>query len=168
MRLTIPAAPLPPGALLPDQLSQVRQLGASVAAGDLDTVFDRVGQLNQYADARYLVGAEQTLSQRWQQEPANLDLGYALGLVQLLQYNSEAALVTFQTLRDRDPDNAYVWGYQALIHLYNWQPQQATAALASMERLAPNDPNYHLLATAAAIMRLDIPQAITLLQTAPT
>ncbi len=162
---TIPATPLPTGSLLPDQLSQVRQLGVSVAAGDLDTVFDRVGQLSQYADERYLVAAEQTLSQRWQQEPDTLDLGYALGLVQLLQYKSEAALVTFQSLSDRDPDSAYVWGYQALIHLYNWQPQRATAALARMERLAPNDPNYHLLATAAAIMRLDIAQAITLLQT---
>lgn len=147
-----------------DFATQLRQLGAPLATGELDAVFDVVGRLNQYdAEQDYLKQVERSLQFRLDRTPDLTDELYALGLAQALQQQVRPALQTFTHLTQIDTENPYAWTYVGFINLYRWHPLAAEAALERAHAIAPELPELQTLRGVAAIMRLNLPRAWQLL-----
>ncbi|MEO1133482.1 MAG: phospholipid carrier-dependent glycosyltransferase, partial [Cyanobacteria bacterium J06639_1] len=147
-----------------DFVTQLRQLGAPLAHGDLDAVFAVVGRLNQYdAEQDYLKQAERSLEFRLAKAPDAIDERYALGLARVLQRKVRPALDTFAYLTEVDAENPYAWMYLGFINLYRWHPREAEVALTQAHALAPDLPELNTLRGVAALMRLDVRRARQLL-----
>ncbi|MEM9156568.1 MAG: glycosyltransferase family 39 protein [Cyanobacteria bacterium P01_F01_bin.33] len=147
-----------------DFVTQLRQLGTLLAAGELDTVFDVAGRLNQYdATQDYLQQAERTLKFRLERSPDLINERYALGLAQVLQRQVRPALQTFRHLTEMDADNPYAWTYVGFINLYRWHPRAAEAALERAHAIDPDLPELKTLQGVAALMRLNLMRAWELL-----
>jgi 4-amino-4-deoxy-L-arabinose transferase-like glycosyltransferase len=149
-----------------DLVTVLRQLSGGLASGDIDPIFAEVGRINQYDPRQdYLVQAEQALGFRLQQYPDHLDWLYGKALAQVLQQQAPAAIASLNQITAVAPDNPYHWTYLGFVHLYSWQPRRAQAALDQAAALNPDLPDLKLLQAAAALMQLQIPKTISLLQT---
>lgn len=157
---------LPPASL--DLMTQLRALAQHYfAIGDLDTVFNRVGQINQYDPIQaYLPQTEQALTYRLSKSPEQLNWQYTLLLAQVLQQKGSDAIATLNQITQLDPQNPYAWAYLGFVHLYCWQPSQAQSALDQATILDPDSTEVKALQAAAALMRFNIPRALRFLQAA--
>ena len=148
-----------------DLVTVLRQLSPALATGDLDPIFSEVGRIGQYDPSQgYLKQTEQALGFRLQEYPDNLAWLYGKALAQVLQQDAPAAIASLDRIAEVAPDNPYHWAYLGFVHLYSWQPRRAQAALDQAAALNPDLPDLKLLQAAAAIMQLQIPKGIALLQ----
>jgi 4-amino-4-deoxy-L-arabinose transferase-like glycosyltransferase len=150
-----------------DLVTLLRQLSQGLAMGEVDPIFTAVGRINQYDPRQdYLEQTEQAMEVRLQDYPDNLEWLYSKTMAQVLQQDAPAAIATLTRITEVAPHNPYHWAYLGFVHLYAWQPRQAQAALDQAAALDPDLPDLPLLQAAAAIMQLQIPQGIALLQEA--
>jgi 4-amino-4-deoxy-L-arabinose transferase-like glycosyltransferase len=149
-----------------DLVTQLRQLSAGLATGEIDPIFTTVDRINQYdAEQDYLVQTEQLMRQRLQTDPDNVNWLYPLILAQVLQQDAPGAIATLEHLTQVAPNNPYHWAYLGFVQLYSWHPQRAQAALDQAAARQPDLPNLKELQLAAAVMRLDLGQAWRLYNT---
>lgn len=126
----------------------------------LETVFDQVGQMNQYDPLQdYLLQAQQALAYRLRSEPQNLPLAYGLALTHVLKRQVEPAIATFQKITQMDSRNPYAYGYLAFVNLYDFRAGAAQAALRTALKLKPNSPELQGLSGVAALMGGNLIQA---------
>ncbi len=148
-----PPSPAPPV----DYVSQLFHLSQNLRQGPkgLDPIFAQVDRLNLY-DPRhdYLKQADQTLTYRLSQSPANpLPLAYAQVLSRVLQENPQTAIAALQNLVKLDPENPYAHAYLAFVYLYDWQGRNGEQALQPALQLAPNSEEIQALKAIALLMQ---------------
>lgn len=163
-----PSAPLMPAPEL-DWVTQLRTISRFLPQGPdfLDNVFDPIGRLNLYDPIQsYTVQAEQTLTQRWQDEPATVEYGYALALSQVLQLKVPAAIATLEQLAQQDADNPYVHAYLGFVNLYAFHPRAAQTALTPALELAPDSAEIQGLSAIAALLQGHLREAWQRINTA--
>lgn len=162
----VAAAPPPVQAGFQELLTYLHtDLSPKLRQGELDPLFDEVGRINQYEPLQdYLPQAEQAMTYRLSQQPNNVDWLYTLALSQVLQQKPSAATDTLRALTAVDAGNPYSWAYLGFLHLYQWQPQQASTVLSEAEKRQPDLPNLKLLQGVNAAMKLNIPKAVRLIK----
>jgi 4-amino-4-deoxy-L-arabinose transferase-like glycosyltransferase len=159
-----PTAPMVKAKYL-DLVSQFRYLALGLETGDLDSIFQEIGRMNQYDPQQdYLKQTEQALSTRLQQTPSRLDWLYGLLLSQVLQHNAAAGLETVNKITEIAPDNPYHWAYASGLHLYQFEPRQADQALNRAAQLNPELPQLKPLQAINAFMHLNLLKGFTLLK----
>ncbi|CAN1209645.1 hypothetical protein TUMEXPCC7403_05435 [Tumidithrix helvetica PCC 7403] len=141
-----------------DLITQLRQLGASMRLGKLDSVFKDISRINQYDPIQdYLNQAQLTIGDRANTEKLHPDLAYALGLAYVLQRKAPQAIAAFtQITQVTDPTNVWAWAYLGFVHLYSFQPQAAEAAFSKAAQLNPNIPELKTLRIVSAAMNFNI------------
>ncbi len=155
----------PPLAAPPNRIDQLRQLGRLLRAGELDRLFQQVGQINQSDPQQiYLAQGERLLRQRLVQRGDDLDDLYGLALAQALQRRADAAVLTLQRIISLEPSNPHALMALGFVQLYRFHPHQAQGALDAAARLDPADPTLRTLRIVASGLRLDVPGAMKLLR----
>jgi hypothetical protein len=108
------------------------------------------------------------LKARLQRDPSNLNDLYALAVCQALQRQAGDAALSLQQLHRLDPGNPNPLIGLGVVELYRFRPWAAQAALDQAARItAPDAPIAATLRTlriAASALRLDLRQALSLLQ----
>jgi len=152
---TVPAPEL-------DLVTQLRTLAAGLPEGPqvLGPMFEEIGRINQYDPIQdYVVQTQIALAYRLQLEPKNRDWAYALALSRVLKRQVNSAIAAFERVTQLDSQNPYAYAYLAFVHLYNWQPSAAEAALKSAAALNPNLPEIQTLSGVAALMQGNLVKA---------
>ncbi|MEL7315037.1 MAG: phospholipid carrier-dependent glycosyltransferase, partial [Cyanobacteria bacterium J06559_3] len=145
-----------------DWVTQLREVSRFLPQGPnfLDNVFGPVGRINLYDPIQnYTVQAEQTLTQRWQDEPEIMDYGYGLALSQVLQLKVPEAIATLEQLARQDANNPYAHAYLGFAHLYAFHPKATQTALAPALELAPDSPEIQGLSALAALLQGHVREA---------
>ncbi len=151
--------------LASNRVSELVALGRQLRSGELDALFSRVGQLNQSdPDQVYLKDGEAILRARLTQNQQNLNDLYALALAQALQRQASDAAVTLQQLTQLDPRNPNALLGLGVVQLYRFDAGAAQVALNRAAQLDPDNPTLRTLRIVASALRLDLPQALSLLQ----
>ncbi len=168
---SIPVPPVslvidPKSAVVPapelDLVTQLRTLAAGLPKGPqvLGPLFAEIGRINQYDPIQdYVVQTQLASAHRLQLEPNNRDWAYALALASVLQRQVNQAITAFERVTQLDSQNPYAYAYLAFVHLYNWQPTSAEAALKRATALNPNVPEIQALSGVAALMQGNLIQA---------
>ena len=162
---TSPAAPNPAeGPAMPNRIDQLLELGQLLRQGQLDELFARVGRINQQDPEQvYLVDGEAILQARLRRDPTNLDLLYPLALAQALQRQAAAAALSLSRIVQLDPANANAQLGLGFVQLYRFKPWAAQPALDQAAQLAPANGTLHTLRAVAAVMRLNLAEAHSLI-----
>jgi hypothetical protein len=163
---TTPAAPNPAeGPAMPNRIDQLLELGQLLRQGQLDELFARVGRINQQDPEQvYLVDGEAILQARLRRDPTNLDLLYPLALAQALQRQAAAAALSLSRIVQLDPANANAQLGLGFVQLYRFKPWAAQPALDQAAQLAPANGTLHTLRAVAAVMRLNLAEAHSLIK----
>ena len=163
---TGPAAPNPAeGPAMPNRIDQLLELGQLLRQGQLDELFARVGRINQQDPEQvYLVDGEAILQARLRRDPTNLDLLYPLALAQALQRQAAAAALSLSRIVQLDPANANAQLGLGFVQLYRFKPWAAQPALDQAAQLAPANGTLHTLRAVAAVMRLNLAEAHSLIK----
>jgi hypothetical protein len=160
-----PAPAASPMEAPPNRIDQLRQLGRLLRAGELDLLFQQVGQINQSDPQQtYLAQGERLLRQRLSERGDDLEDLYGLALAQALQRRADAASLTLQRIVSLDPSNPHALMALGFVQLYRFHPHQAQGALDAAARLDPADPTLRTLRIVASALRLDVPGALKLLR----
>ena len=164
-----PDAPAAPQALADNRVLAVQAMGELLRQGRFDPLFDQVGLLNQSdPDQVYLADAAAVLKARLQRDPTNLNDLYALAVSQALQRQAGDAALSLQQLLRLDPGNPNPLIGLGVVELYRFHPWAAQAALNQAAALTPADApiaaTLRSLRIAASALRLDLSQALSLLQ----
>jgi hypothetical protein len=164
-----PEAPVTPHALAENRVLAAEALGPLLRQGRFDPLFDQVGLLNQSDPEQvYLADAAAALKARLQRDPTNLNDLYALAVTQALQRQAGDAALSLQQLHRLDPGNPNPLIGLGVVELYRFRPWAAQAALDQAATItAPDAPIAATLRTlriAASALRLDLRQALSLLQ----
>ena len=164
-----PEAPATPHALAENRVLAAEALGPLLRQGRFDPLFDQVGLLNQSDPEQvYLADAAAALKARLQRDPTNLNDLYALAVCQALQRQAGDAALSLQQLHRLDPGNPNPLIGLGVVELYRFRPWAAQAALDQAATItAPDAPIAATLRTlriAASALRLDLRQALSLLQ----
>jgi hypothetical protein len=167
--LSWPEASDTPHALADNRLMAAEALGPLLRQGRFDPMFDQVGLLNQSDPEQvYLADATAVLKARLQRDPTNLNDLYALAVSQALQRQAGDAALSLQQLHRLDPGNPNPLIGLGVVELYRFRPWAAQAALDQAATItAPDAPIAATLRTlriAASALRLDLRQALSLLQ----
>jgi hypothetical protein len=162
---TTPAAPNPvEGPAMPNRIDQLLELGQLLRQGQLDELFARVGRINQQDPEQvYLVDGEAIFQARLRRDPTNLDLLYPLALAQALQRQADAAALSLSRIVQLDPANANAQLGLGFVQLYRFKPLAAQPALDQAAQLAPANGTLHTLRAVAAVMRLNLAEAHSLI-----
>jgi hypothetical protein len=162
---TTPAAPNPvEGPAMPNRIDQLLELGQLLRQGQLDELFARVGRINQQDPEQvYLVDGEAILQARLRRDPTNLDLLYPLALAQALQRQADAAALSLSRIVQLDPANANAQLGLGFVQLYRFKPWAAQPALDQAAQLEPANGTLHTLRAVAAVMRLNLAEAHSLI-----
>jgi 4-amino-4-deoxy-L-arabinose transferase-like glycosyltransferase len=146
-----------------DLLTQLRTIAANLPKGPeaLGLVFEEIARINQYDPIQdYLVQTQLALDYRLQLEPQNRDWAYALALSKVLTRSVNGAIAALIRVTQLDSQNPYSYAYLAFVHLYDWHPSAAEAALKSAVALNPNlPPEIQALRSVAALMQGNLVQA---------
>jgi predicted Zn-dependent protease len=145
-----------------DLVTQLRNLASGLPKGPkvLGPMFEEIGRINQYDPIQdYVVQTQMALAYRLQLEPKNRDWAYALALSRVLKRQVNSAIAAFERVTQLDSQNPYAYAYLAFIHLYNWQPSAAQAALKSAVALNPNLSEIQALSGVAALMQGNLVKA---------
>ena len=154
-----------PGALSSNRVAMLRSLGVQLRSGDLDSLFSKVGQLNQSdPDQVYLSDAESILQARLQNDPGDLNDLYSLALAQTLQRHAMEAAETFTQIKRLDPSNPNALLGLGVVELYRFRPGQAQMALDQAAKISPDNSTLRTLRIVASALRLDLPQTLNLLR----
>jgi hypothetical protein len=164
-----PDAPTTPQALAENRVLAAEAMGQQLRRGQFDPLFDQIGLLNQSdPDQAYLADAEAVLKARLQRDPGNLNDLYALAVSQALQRQAGDAALSLQRLHRLDPGNPNPLIGLGVVELYRFRPWAAQAALDQAARItaadAPIAATLQTLRIAASALRLDLRQALSLLQ----
>jgi len=139
-----------------DLVTQLRTLAAGLPKGTkaVGPMFEEIGRINQYDPIQdYVVQTQLALGYRLHLEPNNRDWAYALALSKVLRREVNGAIAAFERVTQLDSQNPYAYAYLAFVHLYDWQPSAAQAALKSAIALNPNLPEIQALSGVAALMQ---------------
>ena len=145
-----------------DLVTQLRIMAVNLPLGikGLEPIFEQIGRINQYDPIQdYNVQAEQALEYRLREEPDNLEWAYALAFSRVLQRKVEGAIAALERVTQLDSQNPNAYAYLAFVHLYNWHPKAAQAALKTALILNPNQPEIQALNGVAALMQGNLVQA---------
>jgi len=160
-----PETPVKPEALALNRVAELEALGPLLRQGQFDPLFDRIGLLNQSdPDQVYLADGEAILRARLQQQPGNLNDLYALAIAQALQRHAGDAALSLRQLQRLDPGNPNALIGLGVVELYRFHPWAAQAVLDQAARITPSDPTLRTLRIVASALRLDLRQALSLLQ----
>ncbi len=164
-----PLAPAEPDALAENRVMALQALGELLRRGQFDPLFDQIGLLNQSdPDQVYLGDAEAVLQARLQRDPANLNDLYALAVAQALQRHAGDAALSLRQLQRLDSGNPHALLGLGVVELYRFRPWAAQAALDQAARIIPSGdptlPTLNTLRIVASALRLDLRQALSLLQ----
>ena len=147
------------------RVAELEALGPLLRQGQFDPLFDRIGLLNQSdPDQVYLADGEAILRARLQQQPGNLNDLYALAIAQALQRHAGDAALSLRQLQRLDPGNPNALIGLGVVELYRFHPWAAQAVLDQAARITPSDPTLRTLRIVASALRLDLRQALSLLQ----
>ena len=153
-----------------DLVSQLRNTAPKMAESieGLEPIFVQTARINQYdAQQDYLQQAELTLSYRLENDRISrqqkINWLYAIALSQVLQQDVDGAISSFRQITNLDPQNPFGYAYLAFVHLYDWQPKPAEAALNTANQINPNIPEVATLRGASAVMQGKFIQAWKLL-----
>ncbi|MFZ9769664.1 MAG: hypothetical protein ACO3CT_07810 [Vulcanococcus sp.] len=153
------------GALASNRVALLRELGQQLRRGELDSLFSKVGQLNQSDPEQvYLANAETILRARLRQQPHNLDDLYGLALAQALQRHASDAALTLQELHRLDAGNPNALLGLGVVELYRFRPAEAQRALDQAAKMSPGNSTLRTLRIVASALRLDLPQTLSLLR----
>ena len=154
-----------PGALAANRVALLRDLGGQLRRGELDSLFSKVGQLNQSDPEQiYLADAEAILRARLQDDPGDLNDLYSLALAQALQRHAGDAAQTLSQIKSLDPSNPNALLGLGVVDLYRFRPGQAQVALDQAAKMSPNNSTLRTLRIVASALRLDLPQTLHLLR----
>ena len=145
-----------------DLVTQLRAIAPRLAEGTagLEPIFAQTARINQYDPLQdYLAQAEQALTYRLQQDQPPLDWLWAIALANVLQQDVDGAISTLQQVIRLDSQNPYAYAYLAFVHLYDWQPRAAQAALKPAFALNPELSELHTLQGIAALMQGNLIEA---------
>jgi tetratricopeptide (TPR) repeat protein len=164
-----PLAAAEPDALAENRVLALEALGELLRRGQFDPLFDQIGLLNQSdPDQVYLADAEAVLRARLQRDPANLNDLYALAVAQALKRHAGDAAISLRQLQRLDPGNPHALLGLGVVELYRFRPWAAQAALDQAARIIPSGdptlPTLNTLRIVASALRLDLRQALSLLQ----
>jgi tetratricopeptide (TPR) repeat protein len=149
---------------MPNRIDQLLELGQLLRQGQLDELFARVGRINQQDPEQvYLVDGEAIFQARLRRDPTNLDLLYPLALAQALQRQADAAALSLSRIVQLDPANANAQLGLGFVQLYRFKPLAAQPALDQAAQLAPANGTLHTLRAVAAVMRLNLAEAHSLI-----
>jgi predicted Zn-dependent protease len=116
----------------------------------------------------YLADAEAVLRARLQRDPSNLNDLYGLAVAQALQRHAGDAALSLRQLQRLDPGNPHALLGLGVVELYRFRPWAAQAALDQAARIIPSGdptlPTLNTLRIVASALRLDLRQALSLLQ----
>ncbi len=163
-------APGRDGGAPPNRIDQLLQLGRLLRRGDLDRLFQQVGQINQRDPQQaYLAQAERLLRARLQEAPAadagrDLEDLYGLALAQALQRHADGAVDTLQRIVFLEPTNPHALMALGFVQLYRFHPGQAQVALDAAARLDPGNRTLRTLRAVARGLRLDVAGTLALLR----
>ncbi|MEM8831755.1 MAG: phospholipid carrier-dependent glycosyltransferase, partial [Cyanobacteria bacterium P01_G01_bin.19] len=154
-----------------DLATQLRRTAPKMAESiqGLEPVFAQTARINQYdAKQDYLQQVESTLSYRLRNQQVSQqkqsDWLYAIALSRVLQQDVNGAIESFSQITELEPANPYGYAYLGFVHLYDWQPKLADAALDSATAINPNIPEVKTLQRAAAAMQGKLIKAWQLFQ----
>ena len=163
--LDLEAGTQEPGALAANRVALLRGLGGQLRRGELDSLFSKVGQLNQSDPEHiYLTDAEAILRARLQDDPGDLNDLYSLALAQALQRHASDAAQTLTQIMGLDPSNPNALLGLGVVELYRFRPGQAQVALDQAAKMSPNNSTLRTLRIVASALRLDLPQTLNLLR----
>ena len=163
--LELEAGTQEPGALAANRVALLRDLGGQLRRGELDSLFSKVGQLNQSDPEQiYLADAEAILRARLQDDPGDLNDLYSLALAQALQRHASDAAQTLTQITSLDPSNPNALLGLGVVELYRFRPGQAQVALDQAAKMSPNNSTLRTLRIVASALRLDLPQTLHLLR----
>ena len=163
--LELQAGTQEPGALAANRVALLRGLGGQLRSGELDSLFSKVGQLNQSDPEQiYLADAEAILRARLQDDPGDLNDLYSLALAQALQRHASDAAQTLTQIKSLDPSNPNALLGLGVVELYRFRPGQAQVALDQAAKMSPNNSTLRTLRIVASALRLDLPQTLHLLR----
>jgi len=163
--LDLEAGTQEPGALAANRVALLRDLGGQLRRGELDSLFSKVGQLNQSDPEQiYLADAEAILRARLQDDPGDLNDLYSLALAQALQRHASDAAQTLTQITSLDPSNPNALLGLGVVELYRFRPGQAQVALDQAAKMSPNNSTLRTLRIVASALRLDLPQTLNLLR----
>ena len=163
--LELQAGTQEPGALAANRVALLRDLGGQLRRGELDSLFSKVGQLNQSDPEQiYLADAEAILRARLQDDPGDLNDLYSLALAQALQRHASDAAQTLTQIKSLDPSNPNALLGLGVVELYRFRPGQAQVALDQAAKMSPNNSTLRTLRIVASALRLDLPQTLHLLR----
>ena len=158
------------GGAPPNRIDQLVDLGRLLRRGELDRLFQQVGQINQRDPQQiYLAQGEQLLRARLQERPASTGGGdledlYGLALAQALQRHADGAVDTLQRIVSLEPTNPHALMALGFVQLYRFHPGQAQVALDAAARLDPGNPTLRTLRIVARGLRLDVAGTLALLR----
>ena len=156
-----PAAP-PVAAPELDWVTQLRSRAADLPKGieALEEIFANIAQLNMFDPIQaYADQAARTLAVRQQQNPKNQEYAYGLAFAYALQQQVAPTIAALERVVQQDSQNPNAYAYLAAAHLYALHPHAAQAAIDSALAIAPDQPELHAIASAAAFMRGNVWQA---------
>ncbi|WP_010313264.1 glycosyltransferase family 39 protein [Synechococcus sp. CB0205] len=154
-----------PGERTANRVALLRQLGGQLRRGELDSLFSKVGQLNQSDPEQvYLSDAEAILRARLAEDPKDLNDLYSLALAQALQRHAGDAAQTLTQIKALDPSNPNALLGLGVVELYRFRPAQAQVALDQAAKMSPNNSTLRTLRIVASALRLDLPQTLHLLR----
>ncbi|NEQ24484.1 MAG: phospholipid carrier-dependent glycosyltransferase [Microcoleus sp. SIO2G3] len=156
-----PAAPALPAPEL-DWVTQLRSRAADLPEGRdaLEEIFANIAQLNMFDPIQaYAAQAAKTLTIRLQQNPTNRDYAYGLALAHALLQQVDPAIATLNQIVQLDSANPNAYAYLAAANLYALHPRAAQTAIDSALAIAPHQPELHLIASVAAVLRGNLWQA---------
>jgi len=163
--LELKDGPQEPGALAANRIALLRGLGGQLRSGELDSLFSKVGQLNQSDPEQiYLSDAEAILNARLQDDPGDLNDVYSLALAQALQRHARDAAETLTEIKRLDPTNPYALLGLGVVELYRFRPSQALMALDQAAKMSPDNSTLRTLRIVASALRLDLPKTLHLLR----
>lgn len=163
--LELKDGPQEPGALAANRIALLRGLGGQLRSGELDSLFSKVGQLNQSDPEQiYLSDAEAILNARLQDDPGDLNDVYSLALAQALQRHARDAAETLTEIKRLDPSNPNALLGLGVVELYRFRPSQALVALDQAAKMSPDNSTLRTLRIVASALRLDLPKTLHLLR----
>ncbi|MEA5444019.1 hypothetical protein [Cyanobium gracile] len=154
----------------PNRIDQLVALGRLLRRGELDRLFQQVGQINQRDPQQiYLAQAERLLRARLQAPPpdtggSDLEDLYGLALAQALQRHADGAVDTLQRIVSLEPTNPHALMALGFVQLYRFHPGQAQVALDAAARLDPGNRTLRTLRAVASGLRLDVAGTLALLR----
>ncbi|MCP9784837.1 hypothetical protein [Cyanobium sp. N5-Cardenillas] len=160
----------PEGGAAPNRIDQLLALGRLLRRGELDLLFQQVGQINQRDPQQiYLAQGERLLRARLQGRPpspggADLEDLYGLALAQALQRHADGAVDTLQRIVSLEPTNPHALMALGFVQLYRFHPGQAQVALDAAARLDPGNRTLRTLRIVARGLRLDVAGTLALLR----